>query len=250
MLKFFRRIRQNLLMENKTGKYFKYAIGEIILVVIGILIALQINNWNENRKEKQKTQTYLKLLLEDFKQESLKINGYIDESKEIVSKYEAYEEKFTQADMSLLEIVRALSDIKIQKTTTAVYGINTVEILKSTGDIRIISDKIRNKLVELNRYQEYLNLITKRNRNNFDAEMNGLGQLGWTSIAKRFYQNKNVARIRSKVITEEYSYKLLLAVEAMFQIKYIQDKNRIELLSKLLEDMAYIEGLIHAELEK
>ena len=39
--------------KNKPGKYFKYAIGEIILVVIGILIALQINNWNENRKEKE-----------------------------------------------------------------------------------------------------------------------------------------------------------------------------------------------------
>ena len=39
-------------VENKTGKYFKYAIGEIVLVVIGILIALQINNWNENRKLK------------------------------------------------------------------------------------------------------------------------------------------------------------------------------------------------------
>ena len=38
-------------MENKTAKYFKYAIGEIVLVVIGILIALQINNWNQNRKE-------------------------------------------------------------------------------------------------------------------------------------------------------------------------------------------------------
>ena len=50
MIKFFRKIRQNLLLENKTGKYFKYAIGEIILVVIGILIALNINNWNESRK--------------------------------------------------------------------------------------------------------------------------------------------------------------------------------------------------------
>ena len=52
MIKFFRKIRQNLLMENKTGKYFKYAIGEIVLVVIGILIALSINNWNENRKDR------------------------------------------------------------------------------------------------------------------------------------------------------------------------------------------------------
>ncbi|MBT8316904.1 MAG: hypothetical protein HKP59_04710 [Lutibacter sp.] len=51
MIKFFKKIRQNLLSEGKTGKYFKYAIGEIILVVIGILIALGINNWNENRKD-------------------------------------------------------------------------------------------------------------------------------------------------------------------------------------------------------
>ena len=50
MIKFFRKIRYNLMEQNKTAKYLKYAIGEIILVVIGILIALQINNWNENRK--------------------------------------------------------------------------------------------------------------------------------------------------------------------------------------------------------
>ncbi|MCO4822170.1 MAG: hypothetical protein KC469_08885, partial [Flavobacteriaceae bacterium] len=50
MIKFFRKIRYDLMEKNKTGKYFKYAIGEIILVVIGILIALQINNWNENKK--------------------------------------------------------------------------------------------------------------------------------------------------------------------------------------------------------
>ncbi|RNC92089.1 MAG: hypothetical protein ED555_02985 [Allomuricauda sp.] len=52
MIKFFRRIRQKLLSENKFSKYLLYAIGEIILVVIGILIALQINNWNENRKDR------------------------------------------------------------------------------------------------------------------------------------------------------------------------------------------------------
>ena len=51
MIKFFRKIRQQLLTENKFSKYMIYAIGEIILVVIGILIALGINNWNENRKK-------------------------------------------------------------------------------------------------------------------------------------------------------------------------------------------------------
>ena len=54
MIKFFRKIRFNLMSENQTGKYFKYAIGEIVLVVIGILIALGINNWNEHRKDLEK----------------------------------------------------------------------------------------------------------------------------------------------------------------------------------------------------
>ena len=53
MIKFFRKIRYNLMEQNKTGKYFKYAIGEIVLVVIGILIALSINNWNENNKSEK-----------------------------------------------------------------------------------------------------------------------------------------------------------------------------------------------------
>lgn len=62
MIKLFRKIRQQQIMENKTSKYFKYAIGEIILVVIGILIALQINNWNEARKtNKVKKQVLLSL---------------------------------------------------------------------------------------------------------------------------------------------------------------------------------------------
>ncbi len=66
MIKFFRHIRQNLIMVNKTSKYLKYAIGEIILVVIGILIALQINNWNEARKERIKEVNLLKEINRDF----------------------------------------------------------------------------------------------------------------------------------------------------------------------------------------
>jgi hypothetical protein len=60
MIKFFRKIRQNLLSEGKTGKYLKYAIGEIVLVIIGILIALSINTWNEDRKLRIEEHKYLK----------------------------------------------------------------------------------------------------------------------------------------------------------------------------------------------
>jgi len=66
MIKFFRKIRQNLLLDGKMIHYLKYALGEIILVVAGILIALQINNWNENKKNRAAESVYLKEMLEDF----------------------------------------------------------------------------------------------------------------------------------------------------------------------------------------
>jgi len=65
MIKFFREIRQNLLMENKTRKYFRYAIGEIVLVVIGILIALQINNWNDERKAENEIKKFYRATVFD-----------------------------------------------------------------------------------------------------------------------------------------------------------------------------------------
>ena len=66
MIKFFRHIRKSLIQENKMGKYFKYAIGEILLVVIGILIALQINNWNEGKKAKEKEHQVLTEIISDL----------------------------------------------------------------------------------------------------------------------------------------------------------------------------------------
>ena len=81
MIKFFRKIRQNLLSEGKTGKYFKYAVGEIVLVVIGILIALSINNWNENRKNKLTESEYYCKLLADFELDRQNIAVLYEESE-------------------------------------------------------------------------------------------------------------------------------------------------------------------------
>ena len=62
MINFFRKIRKQLADDNKPLKYMRYAIGEIILVVVGILIALSINNWNENRKTNKTRISYLNRL--------------------------------------------------------------------------------------------------------------------------------------------------------------------------------------------
>ncbi|WP_282135560.1 DUF6090 family protein [Seonamhaeicola maritimus] len=67
MIKFFRKIRQKLLAQNKFRSYLVYAVGEIVLVVIGILIALSINNWNEERKLRSSEKLVLKTLLGEFR---------------------------------------------------------------------------------------------------------------------------------------------------------------------------------------
>jgi len=77
MIKFFRNIRKKLLTEGKTNNYLKYAIGEIILVVIGILIALQINNWNQNRIENNRARTLLKNMVQDLATDTLVLNRNI-----------------------------------------------------------------------------------------------------------------------------------------------------------------------------
>ena len=79
MIKFFRNIRGQLLIEGKMTKYFKYAIGEILLVMIGILLALQVNNWNEQRKQELVELSVLKELKNDLefsKNELDSINRY------------------------------------------------------------------------------------------------------------------------------------------------------------------------------
>lgn len=74
MLRFFRTIRQRLLTENRFSKYLLYALGEIVLVMIGILLALQVNAWNEGRKDRRYERKMLGELLEDMKLDTAILN--------------------------------------------------------------------------------------------------------------------------------------------------------------------------------
>jgi hypothetical protein len=95
MIKFFRKIRQQLLSENKFSKYLIYAIGEIVLVVLGILIALQINNWNNSKTESkilnsytQKISLNLKQDLDQIKDLTTKRNKFIRHCKTVHKYYQ------------------------------------------------------------------------------------------------------------------------------------------------------------------
>jgi hypothetical protein len=84
-MKFFRKIRQKLLTESKFSRYLIYAIGEIILVVIGILIALAINNHNEENKNIEQEQVILKQLKTDYKANLLQLENKIEMRRKLIT---------------------------------------------------------------------------------------------------------------------------------------------------------------------
>lgn len=142
MIKLFRKVRQNLLAEGKTTKYFKYAIGEIILVVIGILIALQINNWNENIKFRNQEQQYInRLLIENKKNSTI----FSDEIKRLENNNRIIE-KFSTAlntkSFSDSLLIQAASDYMIYGSLYPIFSpsTSTYKDLSSTGNLNLIKD--------------------------------------------------------------------------------------------------------------
>jgi hypothetical protein len=149
MIKFFRTIRQNLLSENKFCKYLIYAIGEIILVVIGILIALQINNSNEQNKQRAKEIQFLKNLKSDLIFEESELGRFIEIREGMVKSAQVALEHFNG---------KPLEDIQLFNFHTFNVGIwqefqrnnNTFLELLNSGNLTIISnDSIKNGLLNL-----------------------------------------------------------------------------------------------------
>lgn len=147
MIKFFRKVRQKLLAENKFSKYLLYAVGEIILVVIGILIALQINNWNETRQIKKVEKEILYVLLEDLNSAKSYSAQYIENEQsylDIIEKILHNDSiKTVLNNNNTIEYFnKAFWDFEIK-----IPVINTYSDLKNAGKIAIIqNDSIRDRL--------------------------------------------------------------------------------------------------------
>lgn len=151
MINFFRKIRQNLLTENKVSKYLLYAIGEIVLVVIGILIALQINNWNEKRKE-VKVETKILLEIKNNLQSDLIdleeniINyGKRAKSHEYIINWIESNQSFQDSLQNSIFITSYPSDIFINRTA--------YENLKGYGLSSVSSESLRNQISHLYEFQ-------------------------------------------------------------------------------------------------
>ena len=164
MLQFFRKIRRRLLTENKFSRYILYAIGEILLVVIGILIALQINNWNENKKNRSLEVNYIRGLISDLDYDIRGFSQGIDaierHRKSADALLNCFKFNTTLADSILID---HLSNLVI---ISRFNHRNTVmDDMKSAGRLNLISsDSIRQRIISYYKLAE--GMIDGSERNN------------------------------------------------------------------------------------
>ena len=169
MIKFFRKIRQKLLVENRFNKYLLYAIGEIILVVIGILIALQINNWNENKKQRALELHYLKNLKVDLKMNISQIDDYIKSRTKAINSANTILEHFEGKPIADYETFSA-NTIDIYTWRKFFQVNNTFQELMNSGNLAIISnDSIKDTF--LNMETLYKVMKDQEEHFRFDSEL-------------------------------------------------------------------------------
>lgn len=177
MLHFFRKIRRDLIDNSQTFRYLKYAIGEIILVVLGILIAIQINNWNEKRETDLKKEVYIQRLLNDLRKDTVNFGSYVEICEKEIRLWRGIEKKIRKPNATLDSIIKIFTDtgrggipqLSAQNNTT-------YNSLLSTGDIELFQE---DHMVMLMQYYDvmdgtysfislYQNIVSSNMRETFD----------------------------------------------------------------------------------
>lgn len=146
MIRFFRQIRQKLLTQNRVSRYLVYALGEILLVVIGILLALQVNTWNENRKNSRLRESYLENLMIDLKKD---ISGLeqLQQTNNTMGEETAYLRSFLDNSLAVIDTTRLTYSIFYSGLIPNITTISsTYNDLVNSNNLNLFQD------VQLKRY--------------------------------------------------------------------------------------------------
>ena len=229
MIKLFRKIRQNLLMENKTKTYFKYAIGEIVLVVIGILIALSINNWNETNKNEREQIVFLNNLKNDLKNDLIQLDQILKFQKEKLSKVnELKDQLLSIKDFEKIE--QLLVNLTLLNDT---YFPNTGSYTTTVSSGKIASlNPSSLRIAITNLYERYYYRLIY-NGESYDKKLNEVS----SSLGKFF--NTLTLKLNSKDIIEDSEFVNLITMwfveNSIYVKKGEETKGEILNVLKLVE---------------
>ena len=253
MIKFFRQIRKSLLMGNKTSKYFKYAIGEIILVVIGILIALQVNNWNIKRNEnKASVKLMSRLLIESNKNqqaidENIKhLNLLLTNSERLLK---LMGNDFTDKNEKIIDtlIYSALVSPSLK------YKSSTLNEALSSGTISlVVSDSLRDLLYQI---PSIVAVIKRTEKSEDDDSTYNLIPYFYNNISLRQVDYR-FASIKDRIGKSELDYSDNRIILKDRKFESIIDNKLFKLNSELGHNIEYSEfnvkiiNLLKQEIEK
>ena len=234
MIKFFRKIRQDLLSKGKTGKYFKYAIGEIVLVVIGILIALAINNWNEQRKSSINEKDLILTIIDEIKSSRDNLKKELETNQFLLNEISKYlDNNFPESEKDNSIILALIAHNNTEMNIPLVVSILEKNISHSISDNMLLK-----KLRELNSSNESL-VKSEHFLDDF-----------WNSKTTKFlirkkyayptfdkFTRNNIAKSeRYRELYDDDEYKNLISLKWILHKSYVSDQeNTLKKLEEILE---------------
>jgi hypothetical protein len=254
MIPVFRKIRKKMADDNKPIRYMRYAIGEIVLVVFGILIALQINNWNEDQKTRKRELIYLENIKTDLLLNIEELSNFIDARKSNIASCEQVL-KYFNGDLEL-----DLDDFNRHSLSIMIWfplnqHDNSYQELLNSGNLAILSAKrIKNGLQNMQVDFKNIAFIEGEMQQDYESYLYDV----YFSIADLDTNLKHLeAQQGSNTGSDQYK---LSAQQILLVLKNIKFKNGIALskynsemlisnYTNMIENIEVIIGLIDAELK-
>ena len=175
MPKFFHNIRRRFLKKKQFLKYFQYAIGEIVLVVIGILIALQVNNWNEQRKIEARKEFYMESLVMDLEGDLKLLNERIEAAEKDTTHLGRLRDRISSSSSTIDTIIKIYRFGFNPRITDPVdFNHTTLETLEASGDGNLLPPEVVMYLNNLRKAQDYHYESTLQNLNHYKRTVNNM----------------------------------------------------------------------------
>ena len=239
MLRFFHQLRQRLIIESQFSRYLLYAIGEILLVVIGILIALQVNNWNDQRRDRLKSIEFHQRMIDDLDLIIKSSKGETDRASEVTSSLSRSVEILERGSVN--DSTREILDFALNNYYQMVR-LNTVlssyDEMKSSGQISLINSADLRK--KISGYVSYHNAIAKI----FDQLASKVNQ---ATIMNRYITTRVSAEMRDNSISYDFEdlasdrelINTLSSFALHWQTKMYFSRSLVEQAEKLKEHIEY-----------
>ena len=235
MIKFFRNIRRQLIEKENIRKYILYAIGEIFLVVVGILIALSINNWNNNKILRRTELKVYENIKNQINEDRLVLNGVIDYNKTYYEQYNFALQIIERNDRSNIDTLVQIAP-NIYKYSDFNRSGNIFQNLVNSGDLKILKNS--NIIDRLQGLEELYIYINRLEENHFKVIL----ELGGTNLI----DNVNFSTGQIERPDEIYSFKFQNLLYVFMNISEEKD----EIYHRALSEIDAVSDLIENELQK